>query len=329
MKKTMTKGLIFLFCMTSALALHAQSTEGDPATPGAVTVSTVPVSTTTTLASGMTQTTIPGPSLTPVQTVVPAAIPTPGLSQTPILPASVDTMDGSGSSAHIVDVRVLESTLADLARQRRVGWPDEAKPWENYDDFMKRLASEESEAIARLGRKIFTVGAPQVKLAVGTFDRNLKYWPITVESPDPNFSFKSSFRYSIATASDIGTTYTAFDGLLKTNSLTGAADYTVIRKGAGMYSVDIRAVKIMHKGTGATLARDEGTKTTFMFYTRDPGVRLADGLNSVKAARDVWQIVTVEGGVFQMGALGGEDDQKPVHQVSLSSFLIGKYEVTV
>jgi len=40
------------------------------------------------------------------------------------------------------------------------------------------------------------------------------------------------------------------------------------------------------------------------------------------------EMVRVEGGTFQMGSTIGEDDEKPVHSVTVSSFYIGKYEVT-
>jgi formylglycine-generating enzyme required for sulfatase activity len=36
----------------------------------------------------------------------------------------------------------------------------------------------------------------------------------------------------------------------------------------------------------------------------------------------------VEGGTFQMGSTNGNDNQKPVHTVTVKSFYIGKYEVT-
>ena len=40
------------------------------------------------------------------------------------------------------------------------------------------------------------------------------------------------------------------------------------------------------------------------------------------------EMVFVEGGRFIMGSTTGEDDEHPVHEVELSSFYIGKYEVT-
>lgn len=303
MRKAMKAGTIALIFAASAAVLLAQSTDS---APSETLANPVAGTTGTTIAAGLAHANV----------ATDAALPL--------------AVTGGGSSfSHYSDIGLLESTIAEISRLRRVGWPEEAKPWENNEDFLKRLSSEETEAIAKMQRKVFTVGAPQVRLTVGAFDRNQKYWPIAVESADPNFSFKSSFRYSIASASDIGSTYTAFDKMLKANALGGEADYSIARKGAGSYSVEIKSVKIKNKTTGQTLARDESAKTSFMFYTRDPGVRLADGLNSTKPVRDVWQVLSVEGGTFQMGTLGGEDDQKPVHQVTLGSFLIGKYEVTV
>jgi hypothetical protein len=40
------------------------------------------------------------------------------------------------------------------------------------------------------------------------------------------------------------------------------------------------------------------------------------------------ELVYVEGGTFMMGSTGGTDRERPVHQVTVGSFHIGKYEVT-
>jgi len=55
------------------------------------------------------------------------------------------------------------------------------------------------------------------------------------------------------------------------------------------------------------------------------------GLASVSCGKSAgYEMVRVPGGSFQMGdtAGDGEDDEKPVHTVTLSAFSIGKYEVT-
>lgn len=40
-------------------------------------------------------------------------------------------------------------------------------------------------------------------------------------------------------------------------------------------------------------------------------------------------MIYVEGGKFQMGSSDGQDDEKPIHTVTVGSFYIGKYEVTI
>ncbi|MBV6444472.1 MAG: Serine/threonine-protein kinase PknD [Ignavibacteriaceae bacterium] len=40
------------------------------------------------------------------------------------------------------------------------------------------------------------------------------------------------------------------------------------------------------------------------------------------------ELVSVEGGTFRMGSDEGDSDEKPIHEVTLDSFLIGKYPVT-
>ena len=40
------------------------------------------------------------------------------------------------------------------------------------------------------------------------------------------------------------------------------------------------------------------------------------------------EMVLVQGGTFQMGSNDGDDDEKPVHRVTVKDFYIGKYEVT-
>ncbi len=48
----------------------------------------------------------------------------------------------------------------------------------------------------------------------------------------------------------------------------------------------------------------------------------------VNSGKMVVPLVFVQGGTFSMGSNSGGSDEKPVHQVTISSFMIGKYEVT-
>ena len=51
--------------------------------------------------------------------------------------------------------------------------------------------------------------------------------------------------------------------------------------------------------------------------------------NMIKSYGDFnYEMVFVRGGTFQMGSLDGQRDERPVHDVTLDDFFIGKYEVT-
>jgi len=56
------------------------------------------------------------------------------------------------------------------------------------------------------------------------------------------------------------------------------------------------------------------------------GIRFRVKANGKKSFEP--EMVFVEGGTFMMGSNSGDADEKPVHEVTLSSFSIGKYEVT-
>ena len=47
-----------------------------------------------------------------------------------------------------------------------------------------------------------------------------------------------------------------------------------------------------------------------------------------KGRKSGFEMVHVHRGTFIMGNTGGDEDEKPPHQVTLSDFQIGKYEIT-
>jgi len=77
----------------------------------------------------------------------------------------------------------------------------------------------------------------------------------------------------------------------------------------GSHYVELRAGD-KSDGRSISIRKDQESKIDFDFDLTPPGM------------------VLVEGGSFMMGSNDGFDLEKPVHQVTVSSFYIGKYEVT-
>ena len=74
-------------------------------------------------------------------------------------------------------------------------------------------------------------------------------------------------------------------------------------------------------------------KKTFLFSCLLFCCFLAHSQNYLEVANDCIEMIFVEGGEFTMGCTGEQDNdcynsEKPAHQVTVSSFYMGKYEVT-
>lgn len=58
-------------------------------------------------------------------------------------------------------------------------------------------------------------------------------------------------------------------------------------------------------------------------------IQIAPGeMITVDTVRRLLPLVFVEGGTFTMGSMTGKEDERPIHKVTITSFWIGKYEVT-
>jgi TolB-like protein len=64
------------------------------------------------------------------------------------------------------------------------------------------------------------------------------------------------------------------------------------------------------------------------YRAMDDGLKLMAELGAKLAGIAFPSMILVEGGTFQMGSTNGDDDEKPVHTVTVRSFYMGKYEVT-
>jgi formylglycine-generating enzyme required for sulfatase activity len=128
---------------------------------------------------------------------------------------------------------------------------------------------------------------------------------------------------------------------------TVADEQTIIQVGslkvtteiAGALYVDGTYMKQVNANTAITLNNlTEGAHTVKISgdetVEKDVAIRAGEtaSLTLDKRRSDVSSLVPdmvhIQGGTFQMGRNGGESDEKPVHSVTVSSFWIGKYEVT-
>ena len=252
----------------------------------------------------------------------------------------------------------------------------------------KVLKDSLAKVEAQFSSTIYTQGGASLAVSAGSFDRDAKFWPITVRSTTSDFSFRAELRYSIALAPDIGAVYRAFDAACKAGALAAEVDYSYLRqRGADYVPAMAIIVRIKDLTTGKAVISEPYSVPLFWLVSSSPGNRLGmpilrlnggqegtvysvNGLELKGESSEIammpgfftvtaealgysaWQTtgnlvpgqmiektvlqeknglletVLAQGGRFMMGSNSGDTEEKPVHQVTVSTFMIGKYEVT-
>jgi formylglycine-generating enzyme required for sulfatase activity len=98
----------------------------------------------------------------------------------------------------------------------------------------------------------------------------------------------------------------------------------------GTYTIKVSAAGYTTATETATVKQAETTKKTINLVKPNAGNTSTDGATATSA--DGIEMILVKGGTFTMGCTSEQsdcdNDEKPTHQVTLSDFYIGKYEVT-
>jgi len=97
---------------------------------------------------------------------------------------------------------------------------------------------------------------------------------------------------------------------------------------AGDYTVELRTVE-GNQSKQVSVQKDQTQSLAFKFEKKIQAAAVVTPAPTSKPSTSTpANMVYVEGGSFNMGSNDGYDSEKPVHKVSVSSFYIGKYEVT-
>ena len=118
-------------------------------------------------------------------------------------------------------------------------------------------------------------------------------------------------------------------GIVMVNIIPASAKIELTGDGGEHYnSTGKKTFRDVPVGTyNLTVTADEyKTHTESFIVTSDKTTRKQIRLEQGSDVPD--NMVFVKGGTFQMGSNDGDDDEKPVHSVTVSDFYIGKYEVT-
>ena len=129
----------------------------------------------------------------------------------------------------------------------------------------------------------------------------------------PTLSLAHSYGSLGITTAAAGTLY--LDGTFM-GDLPAGADARLDSVEVGVRSLELRYADGQIEKKSAAVQKGQATSVAFI-YGKPP------------ASANIGDMVLVKGGSFMMGSEEGSSDEKPVHQVTVSDFYIGKYEVTV
>ena len=159
----------------------------------------------------------------------------------------------------------------------------------------------------------------EIYLAGRTGSRSSSNSYASASSKKPSLSVESakygSVKLSVKEAGDL-----YLDGI-NMGKIAANRSATLNNIETGSHAIEIRYAGKTERKT--VTVYENRTASLFFSYKKPPVVNASVSNKSAKI-----DMVFVEGGTFQMGSNSGDDDEKPVHTVTVSSFYMGKYEVT-
>jgi formylglycine-generating enzyme required for sulfatase activity len=174
---------------------------------------------------------------------------------------------------------------------------------------------------------VWTVGAAELSLSLGDWDRNKKQWDLVVVGQYMGFPVNLQFTWNIAQTSDPKRAYDQVNAQVKAKALGCRIIYHVSWRGGSQWRAEQASLEL--------LGEDEvGKEMTLASFQIDPMVGhydfAASSPDTISKVAFI-DLVSVRGGSFTMGSPKSQADRRDdevEHTVTVSDFSIGKTEVT-
>ena len=168
------------------------------------------------------------------------------------------------------------------------------------------LAETAKEAVAEAS----TVAEKELTVRLGKFNGETKTFPVFVKVPLYDLSYQEKVSFAGMELDTIRGKWGAMEKAAANDELIGRVFFDLYRRGDTFLLTPYKLAV--------------GIKGEDALFTADIFVRKGRYVAGVKPIN----MILVKGGTFKMGSSNGESDEKPVHTVELSSFYIGRTEVT-
>ncbi|MEI6206874.1 MAG: SUMF1/EgtB/PvdO family nonheme iron enzyme [Desulfuromonadales bacterium] len=226
-----------------------------------------------------------------------------------------------------------DSRIADLGRQKK----DElAQSQQTLSEALTVQTGKLKSSLKQLSEREYTVDTSSLSLEMGSYDAERELFPVKLvnKSGSPvEVNVKGAVAVPIDSAAQFKVQWQS--GIVRPDVRVRAGDRKVIR-------IALANAAVASDSDNYLMLYDNGEFITISEKKRrleEERKRLAEEkVAQERKARELRErlastgikMVSVPGGCFQMGNTfgGGDSDEKPVHEVCVSDFAIGKYEVT-
>ncbi|ACF14786.1 protein of unknown function DUF323 [Chloroherpeton thalassium ATCC 35110] len=176
-----------------------------------------------------------------------------------------------------------------------------------------------ADARVLINRKDYT-GQTSIELAPGSYKLEISKTDYEEQSETISLERGERLQKNYALKAKTGRLQFSIQPL--TAKVTLKRDGTVVEKWEGL-----KYLKALQTGDYELECQADGYATVKQKLTIRKGKTEALEITMQEGVAPAGDMVFVKGGTFMMGSYD-EDDEKPVHQVTVSDFYIGKYEVT-
>lgn len=195
-----------------------------------------------------------------------------------------------------------------------------------YDKKIEAIDSEVENYEKKLLGTTFSLEGKDVFVEFGDFyvgrGDEIQYWPFTVKSLNKvlDYTYQGKLEVkadSIVTDNNIGEKYEVIENAKKNKQISGEIEYSLVN-GKNNSEYEIVVKKVIVKSSDGVWINQE---------LEDKAQNKVEVSKFTESSSN-FNMQLVKGGTFSLGNELGDYDEVPVRQITLSSFYIGKAEVT-
>jgi formylglycine-generating enzyme required for sulfatase activity len=197
----------------------------------------------------------------------------------------------------------------------------------SYTSEKETILSDFKNTLAEIMNEWYPYPAGSYRVKIGRYNADEEFFTVNVSFPRIGESFTTSLYIDIGTARKLGPVRNDITRILESGLIE--VDNELVDEPHRLKIIDQTADIVLDEQIFVRKAKyQDFAKNRVEKERKNLSAGQADKLEELWNQKHADDTSEIEGGTFTMGSNSGEPDESPEHQVTVSSFLMGKYEVT-